>query len=185
MRDYIKGNNSVGLFFFHLLFPALELSLIVASTMFEPSKNILLWLAGIFGVAHIGILKKIYQRSFNSESLNYLLTLGENRLSLYIEIIGMYVRETLTYTLLFGVLMFFVNPKYALIYIGTRLLFSLISLPVFINNLLEVRAMTYIPLSVYYIVGIRNIWILIIIAIPTSVYLMHVFKKRILEGNLI
>lgn len=185
MREYIKGNNSVILFFFHLFFPTLELIVIVVSSLLEPSKVTLLMLAAAFGIAHIGLITSIYQRSIKSGSLNYLLTLGENRLSIYIEIIGMYVRETLTYTLLFGVLMFFVNPKYALIYIGTRLLFSLISLPVFINNLLEVRPMTYIPLSVYYIVGIRNIWILIIIAIPTSVYLMHVFKKRILEGNLI
>ena len=107
MREYIKGNNSVVLFFFHLFFPTLELILIVVSSLLEPNNNTFLWLASAFGVAHIGLITKIYERSINSESLNYLLTLGDNRLSIYISIIGMYVRETFAYAFLFGILLFF------------------------------------------------------------------------------
>ena len=114
MREYIKENNAIILFFFHLLFPVLELILKGVTNIFATNIDTTIILAGAFGVAHIALISQIYKKSVESESLNYLLSLGESRDSIFKDILEMYGREIVVYTLSLVLFMVFTNTDHLL-----------------------------------------------------------------------
>lgn len=185
MRKFIQENNSFSLFFFHLLFPVLEIIIVSVSSLFNPDMNLIIHVAAAIGIGHIALISQIYKSSIAPKPLNYLLSLGKTRQSIFMEILESYAREIIVYTFIIGALSYFTNQGNILMYLGLRLLFSLISFPVFINNILDSNPLYYGVLSLYYILITYNIGVLIVVSIPISVYLTLKFKKKIIHGNLI
>lgn len=176
MRTYIKKNNIYSLFFLHLLFPVLEFVIIISNRELESLRTI----ATTFAVGHIALVSLIYKRSINPESINYLVSLGVSRMSMLKDMIRMYAQEIVVYTVALMLILFFYDSTHTMAYVGTRLLFALISVPIFLYNMIDVRPQSYIVLSIYFLLGRQNIVAVILISIPVSLYLMNKFKKEIL-----
>ena len=185
MRKFIQENSSFSLFFFHLLFPVLEIIIIFILSLFNPEMNIVIYVAAAIGIGHIALISKIYKTSISSKSINYLLSLGIKRKTIFMEILETYIKEIIIYTFVIGVLLYFTNRGNISMYLGFRFLFSMVAVPVFVNNMLEANPLYYGVLSLYFILITLNIGVLMILLVPISVYLILKFKKKIMHGNLI
>lgn len=189
MFNYIKKNNSLGLFFLHLLLPSVEiiakLSLIGLALSNMLGQGFSVMMAMAFGVAHMAILSRIYEKSINATSINYLLSLGQTRKSIFKDIIILYAREILIYC--FGLLLLFTVAKvdYIFPYIAMRLIASIITAPVFLSNMIKKKPHYYAILSVYYFLSLQGIFFLLLVSLPITIYLMIDFRKLMMEQNLI
>lgn len=181
MEIYIKHNHKIKLFLLHLLFPMIEFML----KMMVPSKDLSLTLAYAVGIGHVAILSSIYRQAMKSESFNYLLSLGESRAAVFKEIVIMYAKEILVYSILAGLLLLIAGSKNVAFYMMVRILFSMITVPMFIYNMLHVNPTSYTGLVIFTLIAKHSILLLIIIAIPVSAYLMKVSKDKMLGGNLV
>lgn len=189
MFNYIKKNNSLGLFFVHLLLPSAELIAKLSLLGFALSdmlgKEFLIMMAMAFGVAHMAIISRVYEKSINPTSINYLLSLGQTRSLIFKDIMLLYAREILIYSL--GLVLFFTFAKveYMLPYISVRLIASLITGPIFLSNMIKKKPHYYAILSVYYYLSLQGMFFLLLISLPITLYLIKDFKKLMMEQNLI
>lgn len=189
MLNYIKKNNSVGLFFVHLLLPFVELiaklSLIGLALSSMLGKDFSVMMAMAFGVAHMAIISRVYEKSINATSVNYLLSLGQTRQSIFKDIMLLYAGEILIYCL--GLLLFFTVAKveYMIPYIAMRLITSIITAPIFLSNMIQKKPHYYAILSVYYFLSLQGIFFLLVVSLPITIYLMIDFRKLMMEQNLI
>ena len=138
MRTYIKENNSFLLFFIHLLLPILEIIVVINASGTSTTR----FLASTFSIIHIFLISLAYKKSLSGPSLNYILSLGETRIDIYKDLISMYVREILFYTIFMITMLVLIQPSNVLIYIITRLIFSLAVAPIFFCN-----SLVYFPVS--------------------------------------
>lgn len=181
MKNYIKENNRYPLFFLHLLLPVFEIFVKFTASGFNSNSV----LPSTFAVAHIALLSQIYKRSISSESLNYLLSLGSSRVKLFKGILDIYAREIIFYSFFLFLFLLISKGENLGMYIMVRLIFAFISVPVFLNNMLDDKPLGFIALSYYYLVGRINIYLVVLLAVPTSIYLLKKFKKKMMDGNLI
>lgn len=181
MKIYIKENNSFLLFFIHVLLPMLEIIAVINVSSFANSK----FVASTFAMVHIALISFAYRKSLSGFSLNYVLSLGKTRVSIYRDLVGMYMREILIYTTFVIGMLFVIQPSNALIYIMTRVIFSMVVAPIFLYNSMEFIPASYAGILVFYLLGRINLGYLLLVSVPITIYLITQFKKKIIKGNLI